>query len=362
MPKVAPLKKENWSVRRATASDREGILKLHERAFQKKMTPSQWDWQFLQNPYLQPLIWIAETPSGQIVGHYAVVPVPFRMREKQTHAGYSILSMIDPDFQRQGMFQVLEGSTRDTLEKIDMGLVAGFPNENSVPVYTRYLGWLELGKKIPVYFKVIDLENLLESKIGKLAASLIASVLSPLCRMTFLARPLRDPTLIVKKITQLDERYDFLWKKFSEPFHFTTERTRKYFDWRYSMNPKEYEILSVERGNQLLGIAAFRVDDRYGFKMAYLADLIFDPNEPSAAQSLVSSIDHELKKKSVGMITSLVLPHPLIKEVLSKSKFFPIPDFLLPHRMHFGFRAFKTQERMKLANEWLITWSDHDIV
>jgi hypothetical protein len=50
-------------------------------------------------------VYLAETPEGRIVGHYSLIPTPFRRGGKQVLAALSIQSMIHPDFQRQGILK-----------------------------------------------------------------------------------------------------------------------------------------------------------------------------------------------------------------------------------------------------------------
>ena len=69
-----------YKVRNFSPDDQAGILELHFTVFGRPMLERHWRWQFLENPFSRPIVYVAESDEGRIVGHYALVPLPLRLR------------------------------------------------------------------------------------------------------------------------------------------------------------------------------------------------------------------------------------------------------------------------------------------
>lgn len=349
-----------WTVRKATFEDKEQILALHHRVFGKELSESQWNWQFAQNPTAKSIIYVAVTDTGKIVGHHCLVPVPFQFHRKNSVAGYSILSMIDPEFQRQGMLKALASASEEELEKDVTTTRLTFLNDNSLPVYTKYLEWSEIGEKPPIYFTVLDPSPVVAKKFG----SLLGNIVSTFSGLTRVLHPtVKDPSLTVVECKNFDHRFDLLWEKVSTELELSTIRNANYLNWRYCQNPKDYTILSVERNKELKGFVVFRSEEKFGYRMGYIADLLFDPAVPNAGNFLLSLAIQRLRNQKSALVSSLVPAHRPSQKLYQRFHFIPLPKFLMPHGMHFCFKV-PTDLVSDFANKnnWFLSWSDHDIV
>lgn len=114
------------------------ILDLFELTFGKKMLPSLWDWCYFNEISGEPIVALAED-KNRIVGHYAMIPMPFFINDQEVVGYLSMTTMVAPDYQGQGLFK----SLADTVyrEAPRNSFVYGFPNMNSKFGFESKLNW-----------------------------------------------------------------------------------------------------------------------------------------------------------------------------------------------------------------------------
>lgn len=347
-----------WIAREATRADIPKILDLHERAFEKKISKAQYEWQFFDNPFLGPLVWIAEAPSGEIIGHYSLVPVPFLNQGKESTILFSILSMVDPRAQRSGILKKLEQTSQEKLKRLGLHQRVSFLNDNSLPVYTKNFGWKEVGDNAPIHYIILNTRPLLKQKFGK-TASLLSGAGNLFCQAYFRQSTPSLPSHEIVTLSSLDESYDLIWKSFSKNFSHTVNRNQKYMTWRFLENPKSYQLTGVYRQGELIALAVYRCEEKYGVLMTYLADLLWQPGESGAALSLMQTLSDELRREGIAMMTSLVTDQEEVQKVFRQAGFRKMPKPLMPHGIHF---TVKGENLSASYRDWYLSWSDHDIV
>jgi len=141
------------------------IAHLFEICFGNKLNPLLWEWAYLNNPTGRPIIAVA-LDDGNIVAHYAMIPVPF-VRDKQALQGYlSMTTMVHPDFRKYGLFSELAGLAYS--HALKNSFVYGFPNANSLPGFKKRLDWkvssdyhvASIGRHLlPMYLSSLDLRK-----------------------------------------------------------------------------------------------------------------------------------------------------------------------------------------------------------
>lgn len=353
----------NWSLRKATSADKDQILDLHQRTFHSPLSPEQWAWQFEENPTGKAIIWIAVTPSGQVVGHHCLVPVPFQQGNETAIAGYSILSMIDPNYQKQGMLKSLAAASENQLTEELTPIRLTYLNDNSLPVYTKHLGWTEIGEKPPIYFTVLDPTPVVEKLIGRSLTHLFSKPIKLSTRVFFQKYAKDNSEINFAELREFDSRIDTLWKKFSASITFATIRDARYLNWRYLKNPKRYRVLAAEKAGEILGFVVFRSEEKFHYRIGYIADLLFDPAFNDVGGSLLSRALDKLREENCSLVTALVPEQEPTHSLYRSFRFLPLPKFLMPHGMHFCFKVEKSDiSRFSDKKNWYSSWSDHDVI
>ncbi len=361
---------ETIDIRPFHISDRENILILFRDVFGSSRTPEWWDWQFIKNPFSRPIIWLAETPEKTLVGHYSLIPVPLWNKGALRKAGFSIHSMIHPNYQRRGLLQRLAASAEQQLAQDGIELGATFLNDNSLPVYTDRLGWHEITGGLPIYVRVLDASPLIERYWKASGWTRMLHRYTTLVANALLAPPLPancGPNTIVK-LDNFDERVDTLWQSIRRHITFGTDRNSNYLNWRISDNPNKYQIYGYLSGEDLKGLIVTRCDRKFGSNLGYIVELMFEPQEPAIGKSLLEFGLRKFLDSGVHLVTALGCKPLGTHTLFTQCGFRQPPKWLMPHDVHFCLRdntasnARSPDVQLLSLDRWYLSWSDHDVV
>ncbi len=125
------------------------IADLFFCCYEKELDYQTWEWAYKKNPIGDAIIVIAED-SNKIVGHYAMIPIPFGGKNFQKIGYLSMTTMVDPDYIKFGIFYEL--ATIAYSKAQSESFVYGFPNRFSMPGFKRRLSW-----EITSDFKIITI-------------------------------------------------------------------------------------------------------------------------------------------------------------------------------------------------------------
>jgi hypothetical protein len=132
-----------------------GIAELFKVCFGETLDRQLWEWAYLKNPTGTPIIVVALV-NGNVIGHYAMIPIPF-IQDNLQHLGYlSMTTMVHPDYRKYGLFQELASIAYS--HALPKTFVYGFPNSNSTPGFKKRLEW-EISEKF--HIATINSKNLL---------------------------------------------------------------------------------------------------------------------------------------------------------------------------------------------------------
>jgi len=378
-------------------SDESGILRLFYVVYEREMTSSYWRWQCLQNSFSHPIVIVAETTEGEIVGHYALLPVSLWRNGQVEKGAAAILGMVDPDYQRQGMFQALIAAAEAQLDEYHIETVIGFPNEKALPVWTKYIGFKKLQGDLPIYWNVINGGAVVKDIIKvDFIAHLCGWFIWPLVTFLFKTRKIPGERLKIEKpssdglfrdkhttyyennrladsrsgyfqgkLTTFDHRVDALWEKIRPNVRYAINRDSAYLNWRFMDSPKKYSVRAVGQGAEILGLIVTRTENKFNKRFGYIAELLFDPAHPEIGLQLLLYAKGDFRAEGIGMITALVLGPQGLSKVFYQAGFRCLPKIMMPHGMYFVVKD-RTERRDDLAlserGNWFLSWSDHDVV
>ena len=355
-----------WKVRNIIPSDESGILKLFSVVYKREMTSSCWRWQCLQNSYSQPIVIVAETAGGEIVGHQSLLPVSL-WRNGQVEKGASaFLGMVHPDYRRQGMFQALIAAAEAKLDEYHIEAVISFPNEKALPVFTKYKGFKKLQGDLPIYWNVINGGAVVKDIIKvDYMAHLCGWFIWPFVTFLFKTRKVLGDRLKPEKLTTFDNSVETLWEKIRPHVRYAINRDSAYLNWRFVDSPNKYTIWSIEHGAEILGLVVTRIENKFNKRFGYIAELLFDPAHPEIGLQLLLHAKDEFRAEGIGMITALALGPQSLRKVFYQAGFRLLPKILMPHGMYFVVKD-RSERREDIAlsemRNWFLSWSDHDVV
>jgi GNAT superfamily N-acetyltransferase len=361
-----------YSVRRLGPNDEAKIIELCSIVFGNTMPSEHWRWQFPENPFSRPIVYLAETPDGRLVGHYSLIPRPFRDGSRRTLAALSIQSMVHPDFQKQGILKALAAAAEKQLDEDGVEIGITFLNDNSLHAYTQHFGWTELAGPNFILFTVLECGPAIQ-KILKVEAiaRVLAPVANPVARLVFRAQKPREASgRTIRPVERFDERTDALWERFARSIGRGTERSARYLNWRLADKPDHYRMFVAEDdadGGRVSGLVVTKTERKFGLYFGYVAELMFDPDDEETGLALASHALDSLRAEGCSMASAVTAGSASVLRVLRRAGFWRLPRKAMPHGIHFCYKrranAPDASSRSRETDgEWFLSWIDHDVV
>jgi len=104
----------------------------------------KWRWKYLENPLKENLILVYEDRK-KIVGEEAIVPFKAYFKGEILKIGHSVDSMVLNEYRGKGIFKKLALKSLKEGKEMGYSYFYGFPNKNSLPIYTKKLNWMSFG-------------------------------------------------------------------------------------------------------------------------------------------------------------------------------------------------------------------------
>lgn len=353
-----------WHIRDYRDGDEAQILGLRQRVFEDldpvRLMPQTWRWQFRDNPAGEP-VWALAEDHDRIVGQYAVIPTRFIVQGKASCFALSCDTMIDPDYRRQGLFTALARKVYQRIESEGrMAAVWGFPNEASLPGFTRHLDW-RLLTVFPLRIAPLKPFTALRTRLGlkKAAAN------TPEARQEKSnPRVCADISgLQVEPVTQFDGEYDELWHRRRDLASVIQIRDAAYLNWRYAGVPGfGYRPFAIRSGRRLLGYMVIRTLTLMGHFFGVLTDLFpFPVRDRLTTQLLFRFARNVCKDQGAAFMTCLMSRAD--PSFFRDAGLRTVPAILNPRKWHFGVRYAPCDAPVLGAPEnWYLTYGDTDIV
>lgn len=362
-----------FQIRKYREGDEKQILTLRERVFGDldpvRLKTSTWRWQFRDNPAGEAFCALAED-RDRIIGQYAVIPTRFSVQGKETLFALSCDTMIHPDYRKQGIFTTLADELYRFIKSEHMiTTVWGFPNEISLPGFTRHLGW----RLITVFpLRIVPLRPLamLRSLVplkktsrqkqrdtgdGSSMESLASRGVFP-----------EVPGLLVEPVplaAGFDEEFDDLWNRNRGLAPVIQVRDAAYLNWRYSGAPGfGYRPFAIRSNGRLLGYMVIRMMNLMGHFFGVLADIFPFPIRDHVTTKRLFRFARDYSKAEGAEFMTCLLSRTepsFFKAVGLRT----VPAILNPRKWYFSARyAPHEKDVIGAAGNWYLTYGDTDIV
>lgn len=205
--------------------DEEKIIDLFEDIFNQNMSLEYWKWNYdnelFSEKYIN-LMWDNTT----LAGHYAIIPVNMIINKKMVKTGLSMTTMTSSQYKKKGIFKTLASDLYSKINN-EVDLVWGFPNNNSIHGFLKYLNWKQI-MDIPMYTCQTYKSNSSNPNI--------------------------------KSIDKFDEKFDSLFESVKNKYKIIVCRDSKYLNWRYEENPQnKYLYLVYEKDDNYLGYCIYKL-------------------------------------------------------------------------------------------------------
>jgi predicted N-acetyltransferase YhbS len=250
----------DFTVRRATPEDDEGIVRLLSRTLGWEDDPRHralFEWKHRSNPFGSSPGWVAEDDEG-LIGSRTFMRWQFQVGSETVTAVRAVDTATHPRAQGRGVFRTLTMTGVEELTASGVGWVFNTPNAKSAPGYLS-MGWQAVGRLKPFFrpSRVVVLPRLLSArKPGDLWST-------PTSIGDDAASVLHDREALAELLAEDTARTEAI----------RTLRTPEFFQWRYGRSPIGYRAL-LAGSNLSDGVLLFRLRRRGDAVEAVILDVI----------------------------------------------------------------------------------------
>ena len=223
------------SIRPYKPGDEEGFQKLDrlvEVHSWNRRNLDNWNWRFKgANPAGPPLMIYAEN-DGEIIGHFAAIPMNYRFNGENIIGSHSAAMVIHPDWQNKGLIKFVADKLIKDLVKQKIPFTYGYPNDNAYDLHINILNYEDVASQ-RLFIKKIDKKT---------------------------KKELNNNTLVWKKIERFDKDFDNFWDIAKDDYKAIVIRDSDFLNWRYLDRPDaNYQAYGVYSDNVLKGYCVLKI-------------------------------------------------------------------------------------------------------
>ncbi len=223
-PVLQPLEKTDYS----------GLGRLFSKIFGTERSLDAWIWKYDKNPHGSPIATVAAV-GEDIVGFYGLLTRRVNFRGEILTAFQEVDLMVDPDHAAGGLFRNLGRQCYDQLVEQGHPFTFGFPNQTSLPLGKRILGWRAI-ERIPLWTMILDPESILADRLPRVPGLRTLAGRAVRIRNRFrLQTTYRDS---VRQTTVPGESVGGLFDQPVPASGIEFIRDRAYLQWRYCECPE----------------------------------------------------------------------------------------------------------------------------
>jgi GNAT superfamily N-acetyltransferase len=249
---------------------------LFEACFGRKDGEQVLPWRYDTCPHGASIVRVVDGDAG-LVASYACSPRRVRTRHGTITVGQTGDVMTLASQRGKGLFSALDRAVMEDARRRGWPFVFGLPNSASAHIFTRDLGWLEVGRVRPWTFVLTaDAGAKAERmKVGRLASALVPWA----CwRGTMRLGKLKDIFFAkanVVAIPRFPPDVDAVTTEAARDAAFAVERDHAYLRWRFGDAPSQrFKVHGVyEPSGKMRGFAVVQLPER-GSPVGHIVDLV----------------------------------------------------------------------------------------
>lgn len=258
---------DGYIVRAYRDGDETAILDLFARSFpHAPRSLAHFDWKYRRNPFGNGHISLTFDPSGEVVGHYAGYPVPYRRdgRDLLAHQIGDTMTAVGVRHVGRGPTGILGRTALHFYSTFCDGKIAfnyGFNVANIQKYSTRFLRATAVE---PVTYRIRHAHR---------------------ARAGWWRRLRGYKVEVVRDVTP---EWDALFERVASAYGFLVRRNAEYVRWRYLECPDvPYTVVAIRKWGRLVGWSVMRERGR----TQVWGDALFDPRFDDAPEALLSFVD-----------------------------------------------------------------------
>lgn len=253
-----------------------------------------WRWKFKgNNPAGKPIMIYAEN-DGEIIGHFAALPMNYWINGKKIVGSHSAAMMIDPAWQNKGLIKFVADRLINELIDIKIPFTYGYPNDNAYDLHVKLLGYEEVAMQ-RLFYKSLKSDNESQSSINNLSW---------------------------RKINKFSKEVNVLWDKAKTDYTAIVIRNDEFLNWRYIDRPDvPYHAYGAYNGDDLEGYCILKTYKEQNILRGHFVDLFTMKDNNNCSSFLIQNGISFFKEKHVNEITLWMQGSPFLENILKQNGF-----------------------------------------
>jgi len=296
-----------------------------------------------------------------IVGYYAALPYEYVIEGKPHQVAMVCDVMTGVKARGKGVFTKLGVYSTEQFNAEGFSFSTGYPIRPDVIPGHKKAGWI-FPFQIPMFGKFIRMNAFLTSRgksflipFANIAISVYNNIISLFTGMGF-----RDLTIKHYSSKQIDaiNGLDLFFCAWVKEQKIALNKSRELLRWRLGAPEKEYTIITIQQGNDIIGYAVLRKVDKLGVPCLGILDFCLLDSYKSAAYLLMGKVVDVAKKEKAELILMMMMKNNAAKYRVSRLGFIKTP-----YPFSFIIKLFNNapnQDIMFDENNWSLMWIDSD--
>jgi GNAT superfamily N-acetyltransferase len=340
--------------------EKTGIINLSRKVFGNVeiTNPKFFDWQYRQNPCGKALIALAKDDenNNSIIGVESIIPMRLIIDQKIIDASLSCNSVVDPNYQKKGIFSQLISTIKDKSIKKGISCIYGVANDKS------FNSFIKKGS-----IEIINLPLLVRPlKLSKYFNPPLRILFQPFDGIWKIKRKISSDVVLFT--SQFNAEFDVLTEKASKRVSVIQKRDKEFLYWRYGNHPtKKYRIFVLREDSILRGYVITSHTIINGKSIGIIVDFLVDAEveNKNLFKNLLYSALEDLQKSEVSLAIATCRSGLLENEILKEAGFFTIPGIFKPQPLHFILIQFDSNNidlnKLKEIKNWYFSFGDYDV-
>lgn len=330
-------KLKNFTIKLYKDSEFENLMRLYESVFPKYMSKELWEWKNDKNPFGN-FYTILMKDHEEIIAAYSVSPKEFYIYGFKFPCVLSLDTMTNHQYQGLGISTLLANLIYEYAKMKGSYFVYGFPNNNSVYMFEKKLGWINFGKKD------LLIKDLIQNN-----------------------KQMKDfQKYKIVELDKFDDEINSFWELNKKRIPITIKKNKDYLNWRFVDHPFiKYKIFLVysKKPKQLKAYFILKkYIDNKDVHYVHIIDYLIESNNKRERKEIFSFIDNYSLSEFQNECEKISL---WMSEIDLKDLLLNHLDYrVIQMETYFGYKIFRNEKKLinlkSLAN-WYITMGNNDV-
>ncbi|HEX3053639.1 MAG TPA: GNAT family N-acetyltransferase [Aggregatilineaceae bacterium] len=358
---------QRWQPRSVMPDDMEAMsafLKTFDDAGSmsliRSLEPKYYAWKLFHNPRRNGLAWLAidKEDTNAIVGTTTLVPKYLWCNQAEHLVAEIGDTFTSPAFQRQGIFSSLVKRTCANASELDIQLIYGTPNDQSLFGYEKKLNFKQIPNRVTrLMFPTLPKQATL-ALLGNRVYRRIPGFLFLNLYRSWYMRSRHAPDIKVQEVTEFPPDVTNLYIRSREEFDVMIVRDQTHLTWRYVQNPDEYRILLASDNTRLRGYAVWKQAPWHGQPVCHLVDYLVLPDDQRAYDALITHIIQQATAEKLALVNLWTMQDSPYYHWLRQRGFLSIRH--IPVIVYCA--APLAKQLLEQLNRWHFTMADADVI